>query len=45
MGFIKERIASNKLCRLLHILEMADAYVDRRALFFPDAMKTFDRLE
>lgn len=42
-GFIKSRLASDNVRRLLHIL---DAPTDKKAaVLSPDGMKAFDRLE
>lgn len=44
-GFIKTRMASDNVRRLLHIVEAAESYDTPMSLLSLDAMKAFDRLE
>lgn len=44
-GFLKGRVASDNLRRLLHIIDIADAHKEDCAVFSLDAEKAFDRLE
>ncbi len=41
-GFLKGRLASDNICRLLHIIDHAQT---TNAIFSLDALKAFDRLE
>lgn len=44
-GFIRRCIASDNICWLLHIIDSADISSEPIALFSPDPIKAFDRLE
>lgn len=43
-GFIKGRMASDNLRRLLHVIDLADSSQEPTAVFSLDAFKAFDRL-
>lgn len=44
-GFIRGRLASDNIRRLLHIIDAANSYQNPCAVFSLDAEKAFDRLE
>lgn len=44
-GFIKNRLASDNVRRLLHIIDYASGSDENNAILSLDAEKAFDRLE